>query len=1581
MATVSTFNIALVASTGRFVSNMARAERQWNQFARSVQRQAKVLPQAIRDAVPASLALGRNVSRWAAVATAALSGLSAAGVKLAADFEQSQIAFETLLGSADKAERFLRELEVYARRTPFGFVGLQQASRQLLAYGFTAGQVLDMIEPIGDAVAAMGGSNQMFEAIIRALGQIQAKGKLAAQEFLQLSEQGIPAWQFLADMLGVTIPEAMDMASRGMISSSVAIEAVLTGMTRRFGGAMKRQADTILGRWEQIKDGLTTITRGFGKDVIRILGVSRAMKTLANAVERVADAVSLHGFLGALSKAFPPWLEPTIVGIAGAIVGGLVPAIVAWLIPALKKLAISLWATLVPLTPWIALGAAVALAIWGLCKALGALGVTWNQVWKGMLASLYFIASGFYTMVGSVLHAISIIIPGLRGAAQAVLDYGTALRQSAAAAWQAATAGQQLGDSGDDAASGQKKLTDQLKAAAAAAQSNLQSFDEVHQIQEDMAGLDWDIEVPDIAAPPSIDIGTVGGDWTGSVGRVGEEINKISAAWDRVKESMQPVTQLIADIETGWDNLKLKAGKLKDSAVATWDSMRTSISEKWANIKEDTRAFWDGLGPAISGWVSALPERISTEATKWRDAIVTSAQEMQESAVAHVKEWSDKVVEWVAGLPGRISESVGAWAADIVTSAETMKADALTHVQGWADDTVTWITELPGRISASVTEWADSVIEGARRMKDGAVAHVQRWAAQATQAVTGLPGQIGAAVDEWANGIIESAKRMKDDAVAHICAWADDAVTWVEGLPGRISTVVDGWADKIVTSAKTMKDDAIAHVQAWSDDVVTWVEELPGRIATTVTGWRDTIVESARQMKDDAITHVSAWSGEVVQWVEGLPGLLAGKASSWGNAIVEGALVMKDDAIEHVKAWSADVVKWVGDLPGLLSTQVDLWGSSIVDSAKRMKDDAVTHVKDWSDDVVTWVQELPSRIKDTVNGWGNSIVESARNMKNSALKHVTDWKEDVIAKLKAFPGELATDAGAWVESIVNSAAGLKDRAVAGIVEWKTDTIAKIKAFPGELAADLAAWVDSIVTAASDMKVKAIEHIVAWKDDTITRIKAFPGEAAVAITGWVDSLVNGAIDMKNRAVAQIVAWKDDTIAWIRAFPGEAKEAIVGWVDSLVNGAVDMKNRAVTQIVAWKDDTIAWIKAFPGEAADAITGWINSVVDGAKKMRDDAVNVAVEWRNTTINKIKSFPTEAKQAIEDWVKSVVDGAVKMKNDAAKKAKEMVDAIVKCIGDLPGKAVDKVKEWGAGVIGWFQWAYDTVVGHSIVPDMVREVIAWLGKLATDGVSEVIKAAKGIVDETTTLSDEVTKKLAKLSTDAQGIVQTLGSALQSNFAKAWDGILNKTMTFKQAFQSVMSGMGDTVKQLLVQQLANMASKSLSTLGEWASGVIAKVGPAIVALIQQAYATLVAFFAWSGPLAPALAAGVIGAALAGIGSLVSQVLGSIRIPGLAQGGIVTGPTLAMVGEGHRREAVIPLERDNVIAESVGRAVFDAMMTAERIHQASGGEAAGGQREVVLRIDGATFARLILPHLVREGQRQGMDVVIRPAMGV
>jgi archaellum component FlaC len=51
-----------------------------------------------------------------------------------------------------------------------------------------------------------------------------------------------------------------------------------------------------------------------------------------------------------------------------------------------------------------------------------------------------------------------------------------------------------------------------------------------------------------------------------------------------------------------------------------------------------------------------------------------------------------------------------------------------------------------------------------------------------------------------------------------------------------------------------------------------------------------------------------------------------------------------------------------------------------------------------------------------------------------------------------------------------------------------------------------------------------------------------------------------------------------------------------------------------------------------------------------------------------------------------------------------------------------------------------------------------------------------------------------------------------------------------------------------------------------------------------------------------------GLSSAGFGSVFGAALSGGKIPGLAKGGIVTGPTLAMIGEGPDDEAVVPLSR-------------------------------------------------------------------------
>src|SRR3990167_2752117 len=101
-------------------------------------------------------ALGRDLTTIGMGLTAALTvplvGIATAAVMAAGKFEQTSIAFKTLLGSGEKATAMLRDLENFAKSTPFEFTGLVDASKRLLAMGFASEEIIPPLTAVGNAV-------------------------------------------------------------------------------------------------------------------------------------------------------------------------------------------------------------------------------------------------------------------------------------------------------------------------------------------------------------------------------------------------------------------------------------------------------------------------------------------------------------------------------------------------------------------------------------------------------------------------------------------------------------------------------------------------------------------------------------------------------------------------------------------------------------------------------------------------------------------------------------------------------------------------------------------------------------------------------------------------------------------------------------------------------------------------------------------------------------------------------------------------------------------------------------------------------------------------------------------------------------------------------------------------------------------------------------------------------------------------------------------------------------------------------------------------------------------------------------
>nr|DAE53974.1 MAG TPA: tail tape measure protein [Bacteriophage sp.] len=361
-----------------------------------------------------ALDFSKDIVTGVAAAGAALSGLGVYAVKLAGNFQNAQVAFTNMLGSADKANAFIADLQQFAAKTPFNFSGLTQASQKMLAYGFTADQILPTLTAVGDAAAGLGAGQEGIDRITLALGQMGAKGKVSAEEMRQLTETGLPAWQMLADKMGTSIADAMDQVTKGTVSAQTGITAMVEGMESKFGGLMDQQSGTIQGSWSNLMDSLEQSSTQLGLRISEALNLPEVFGQLSTVIQNFANDLQSSGITAALNNLIPPGLQVAIVAVAGAVTGAMIPALVS--------MAIAAAAALVPLLPYMAVGAAVAVAIYTIVDPVGALTALLDAlgVSSDTTAS---IIGGLTSAFDAVAGAVDYVIDVFYGIGAAISEY------------------------------------------------------------------------------------------------------------------------------------------------------------------------------------------------------------------------------------------------------------------------------------------------------------------------------------------------------------------------------------------------------------------------------------------------------------------------------------------------------------------------------------------------------------------------------------------------------------------------------------------------------------------------------------------------------------------------------------------------------------------------------------------------------------------------------------------------------------------------------------------------------------------------------------------------------------------------------------------------------------------------------------------------------------------------------------------------------------------------------------------------------------------------------------------------------
>jgi len=255
-------------------------------------------------------------NRIKSVASLAFAGFTAKEIistlgTVRGEFQQFEIAFETMLGSGQKAKGMISDLANLAATTPFDMKSVVNGAKQLLAYGFAANEITDTMRRLGDVSAGLGLNLQDLTWLY---GTTMVQGRLFTRDLMQFTGRGIPLTEELAKQFGVTKDKVSELVSAGKVGFPEVKKAIesLTNEGGKFGGLMEKQSHSITGQISNIQDSiemaindLGTQTEGLMNDALDITSkVIDHWKEIGEVILAAASAIGLYKAMAVSIAAF-----------------------------------------------------------------------------------------------------------------------------------------------------------------------------------------------------------------------------------------------------------------------------------------------------------------------------------------------------------------------------------------------------------------------------------------------------------------------------------------------------------------------------------------------------------------------------------------------------------------------------------------------------------------------------------------------------------------------------------------------------------------------------------------------------------------------------------------------------------------------------------------------------------------------------------------------------------------------------------------------------------------------------------------------------------------------------------------------------------------------------------------------------------------------------------------------------------------------------------------------------------------------------------------------------------------------------
>lgn len=186
-------------------------------------------------------------------------------VQVRGQFQQLELAFNTMLRSTEKSQVLMSQLVDTAARTPFDLTSIAQGAKQMLAFGSNVESVVDEIVMLGNVAS---GVSAPLGDLIYLYGTLRSQGRAYTVDIRQFAGRGIPIYEELGKVLNADRQELNKLITEGKVGFPE-VEKAFKNMTSEGGiyfNLMQEQSKSLTGMLSNLGDAWDSALNKLGTE-------------------------------------------------------------------------------------------------------------------------------------------------------------------------------------------------------------------------------------------------------------------------------------------------------------------------------------------------------------------------------------------------------------------------------------------------------------------------------------------------------------------------------------------------------------------------------------------------------------------------------------------------------------------------------------------------------------------------------------------------------------------------------------------------------------------------------------------------------------------------------------------------------------------------------------------------------------------------------------------------------------------------------------------------------------------------------------------------------------------------------------------------------------------------------------------------------------------------------------------------------------------------------------------------------------------------------------------------------------------